>query len=604
MPVSVESPTVVKPRQDYQQRLARWQAIGEHESRRFDLLGNIRLATAIAAAILAWLAFLSQVISGWWLLAPLGVFVALIIAHERVARRNEFAKRAMRFYERGLARLENRWAGTGSDGNAFRDPDHPYADDLDVFGQGSLFELISIARTGAGEGTLARWLKAPAAASEARERQQAIEELRNRVDLREELALLGEDVRAGVHEQALIRWGEAPIAPFPPSGRWLAAAIGSLALVAFVLAMAHQWPWSAFLIIFLAAMILGYAWRNYTARVLGALDTPAQDLRLLSLVLARLERETFQAPRLRELRAMLDEGGVTASAQIKALYRIIELIESARNPAVAMIAPATLWREQLAMAAERWRAAHGRAVGRWIAAVGELEALNSLASYAFEHPAAQFPELLDSAAPLLEAESLSHPLIPEAECVPNDVSLSAERQLLLISGSNMSGKSTLLRAVGLGAVLAWAGAPVRASRMRISRVNVGASLRVVDSLQDHKSRFYAEISRMRQILSMAGAEQPLLFLLDEMLSGTNSHDRRIGAEAVIRTLLERGAIGLVTTHDLALAHIADELGARARNVHFEDQILDGQMRFDYRMREGVVRRSNAIELMRSVGLPV
>jgi DNA mismatch repair ATPase MutS len=272
---------------------------------------------------------------------------------------------------------------------------------------------------------------------------------------------------------------------------------------------------------------------------------------------------------------------------------------------MALLGPPILWTPQLAMAAERWRTAHGRAIGRWIDAVGELEALCSLASYAFEHPDAKFPELLPAREPLFDASGLCHPLIPPRECVANDIHLSAQRQLLLVSGSNMSGKSTLLRAVGLGAVLAWAGAPVRARVLRLTELQVGASMRVVDSLQDHKSRFYAEISRLRQIVALAdNAERPLLFLLDEMLSGTNSHDRRIGAEAVIRSLLERGAIGLVTTHDLALAHIAEEMAPRAANVHFEDQIENGQMRFDYRMRDGVVRRSNAIELMRSVGLPV
>ncbi|HUS04758.1 MAG TPA: hypothetical protein VMZ52_00565, partial [Bryobacteraceae bacterium] len=237
------------------------------------------------------------------------------------------------------------------------------------------------------------------------------------------------------------------------------------------------------------------------------------------------------------------------------------------------------------------------------AAVGELEALCSLSGYSAEHPADPFPEFVTE-GPLYAAERLAHPLLPVEGTVANDLRLDGSKRLLLVSGSNMSGKSTLLRSVGLNAVLAWAGAPVRAKSFRISPLSIGASMRVQDSLQDGKSRFYAEITRLRQIVDLAGSESPLLFLLDELLSGTNSHDRLIGAEALVRGLVEKGAIGLVTTHDLALAHIVESLGDHAANVHFEDHLENGRIAFDYRMRPGIVEKSNAIELMRSVGLDV
>jgi DNA mismatch repair ATPase MutS len=188
--------------------------------------------------------------------------------------------------------------------------------------------------------------------------------------------------------------------------------------------------------------------------------------------------------------------------------------------------------------------------------------------------------------------------------VRNDVVLGGAQQLFIVSGSNMSGKSTLLRTVGINAVLAQAGAPVRARRLRLSPLRVGVSIRILDSLQEGSSRFYAEITRLRQIVDLAGDDRPLLFLLDEILHGTNSHDRRIGAEAVVRGLVDRGALGLVTTHDLALTRMTEGLGARARNVHFEDHLEDGEIRFDYELREGVVEKSNAIALMRAVGLEV
>jgi DNA mismatch repair ATPase MutS len=242
-----------------------------------------------------------------------------------------------------------------------------------------------------------------------------------------------------------------------------------------------------------------------------------------------------------------------------------------------------------------------------MATVGELEAAAALGTYAFDRPGDPFPEVLaPSEGPLFDGRSLGHPLLPEASCVRNDLSLGVAGgpRALVVSGSNMSGKSTFLRTCGVNVVLALAGAPVRAAALRLSPLALGASIRVVDSLQEGESKFYAEITRLRRILDLTRGEPPVLFLLDEILHGTNSHDRRIGAEAVIRALLERGAIGLVTTHDLALARIAEEPGSRLANVHFEDTLEGGRVRFDYRLRPGVVQRSNALALMREVGLEV
>lgn len=235
--------------------------------------------------------------------------------------------------------------------------------------------------------------------------------------------------------------------------------------------------------------------------------------------------------------------------------------------------------------------------------MGQFEALAALAGQAYEHPGDPFPEIVD-AGPRLEGEGLAHPLLPEAQAVRNDVRFTGDLRLLMISGSNMSGKSTLLRTVGVNTVLALAGAPVRATRLVVSPLAVAACMRVQDSLQRGMSHFYAEIKRLRTIVDLCDGPQPVLFLLDEILHGTNSHDRRVGAEALIGGLLERGALGLVTTHDLALSEIAGKLEPQAINVHFADHLEGERMVFDYRLQPGVVRKSNALELMRAVGLEV
>jgi DNA mismatch repair ATPase MutS len=242
-------------------------------------------------------------------------------------------------------------------------------------------------------------------------------------------------------------------------------------------------------------------------------------------------------------------------------------------------------------------------VRQWLGAAGEIEALSSLAAYSYEHPNDPFPEFVEGAA-VFDGERLGHPLLPAARLVRNDVRLAGGLRMLLVSGSNMSGKSTLLRTVGVNAVLAMAGAPIRAARLRLSPLAPGASIRVTDSLQGGASRFYAEITRLRRILDIARGPLPLLFLLDELLNGTNSRDRRTGAGGIVRGFLEHGALGLVTTHDLALTEIAEAMGAAAQNVHFEDHLENGVITFDYVLRAGVVQKSNALEMMRAIGLDV
>ncbi len=500
--------------------------------------------------------------------------------------------------------MENRWAGTGSQGEAHRISDHVYADDLDLFGRGSLFELLSTARTATGERTLASWLLAPGEYAEIVARQAAVAELSSRLDLREDLAVLGDDIRSALDDRRLAAWGSRPPVRFFAGARWIALL---LAIVAAVSAGAWALDRATLRPFFYVAVVEGMfamSIRKQIAEVTDSVNTPARELRLIALMLDRLERESLTSPALVSLHGRLSAKTGRATVHIRSLERLVEWKEWAHNQIFAVIAAPLLWVPQFAMAIERWRVECGPHIADWIAAVGEFEALGSLAAFDYERPDAVYPRLSDGAQPGYDAVGLGHPLIPIKEAVANDVSLGGETPLWIISGSNMSGKSTLLRAVGLSVVMAWAGAPVTARELRLTRLRIGASLRANDSLADHRSRFYAEISKLKDIVDSAGAGQQVLFLLDELLSGTNSHDRRVGAEALIKGLLERGAIGLATTHDLALAEIAEGQGSRAKNVHFEDLFESGKIAWDYKLRPGVVKRGNALELMRAVGLDV
>jgi len=591
------------PHAEYSERLRRRREAEAHWRRLDRRISNLRLAVFATIAVVAWFAFAAETLSIAWAALPIAIFVALLPIHDRVIRSRERAGEAVVHYERGLARLEHRWLGNGEPGEVFRDPRHPFAEDLDLFGRGSLFELLCTARTRAGEQTLASWLREPADPNTIRARQAAVEELRRSIDLREDLALLASEVRVGLRPEALRAWGTAEPIPLSSAHRIAAPVLVSFTLAAILVGLLS----SIGLIpaLFALSVQIGYALvlRSRVRRVVDTVDAPGRDLKLFSALLARLERERFQAPLLVELRAALDTQGVPPSRRIASLHRRIELLDARRNQLFLPIALLLLWTTQLALAIERWRSVCGPSLGRWIDAAGEFEALCALAGYAYEHPGHPFPEITEG-EPHFEARALGHPLIPPAVCVPNDIRLGGELRVLVVSGSNMSGKSTLLRAMGTNAVLAHAGAPVCATHLRLSPLAIGASICVRDSLQEGTSHFYAEITRMRQVMALAESPVSTLFLLDEIFHGTNSHDRGIGAEAVVRGLVERGALGLVTTHDLALARIADTLAPRAANVHFEDHLEEGKIAFDYRLRPGVVEKSNALELMRAVGLPV
>jgi MutS domain V len=590
------------PRPEYAARLALRRAAMDRREQQHRRIGNARLLMFVAAAGLAWLAWGRGALSPLWLLLPVAAFIALVVVHERVLRARQTCRRAVDYYEAALARLDGRWAGRGEAGERFLDKSHPYAEDLDLFGHGSLFQLLCTARTRMGEETLARWLLAPAPPPAVLARHQAVSELREMLDLREDLAVLGEDLRAGVHPEALAAWGEQPPALASRAARWMALAIASLVVAGAVL-----WAAVGFRDLFFLMLAADAAYmvrlRRVVLRVVEAVEQPAHDLALLAQVLRRFERERFRSPRLAELQNALKVAGHPPSRRIARLQRLIELLDSRDNVAMRLLGPLVLWTEQLAFAIEAWRRTSGPALRRWLEAAGEIEALCALAAYAWEHPADPFPELAEGPA-CFHADQLAHPLLAEARAVRNNVRLDAGLHVLIVSGSNMSGKSTLLRTVGTNAVLAQAGAPVRARGLQLSPLALGASIRILDSLEGGTSRFYAEITRLRQIMDLTAGPLPVLFLLDELLHGTNSHDRRIGAEAIVRGLADRGALGLITTHDLALADIAQALSPPAANVHFEDHLENGRMTFDYLLHPGVVGKSNALELMRSVGLTV
>jgi hypothetical protein len=588
-------------RAEYSGRLASQRLQQAACERRHKKLGFLKLALAAHTVVIFVWALSSSIASALWLLVPLIVLAFLEKVHARVLTAGRRCKRVIAFYERGIARLENRWMGTGESGEDFLDPIHPYARDLDLFGKGSLYELLCTARTASGKNILAQWLLASAPVDEIPNRQQAIQELAPRLNFREDIAVSGEEIRSRARAEALLAWAEAPPVLQPRPARAVAFVLSILWL--FSLLAWAIWGWWE--LTFAVGVVNRFFHSHFRTRAQKIIEAEmfSREFALLPAILARIERENFSASKLIGLQAQLRQHDISAAVSIGKLRHLVESLESRRNLLITVSDPFILWSTQVAFAIEAWRQKFAPAFRRWLTAVGEMESLNALANYAYEHPHDAFPEFAHEGA-VFAAEGLAHPLLPRAQSIRNAVNLSPDLRLMIISGPNMSGKSTLVRAVGLNAVLAQCGAPVCAQRLYLSPLQVTASICVLDSLQGGVSRFYAEIIRLKLIAELAKQPPPVLFLLDELLSGTNSDDRCVGAEAYVRSLIVRGAVGLITTHDLALTQIFEELSSQAANFHFADRIENGQLRFDYRITDGVAQRGNALKLMRSIGLDV
>lgn len=586
---------------EYSARLAAQKRELLANERRHRQLGVIKLSLAALTMIIFALAIKASIASVLWILIPACALIILEKIHARVIAATRQCQRLIAFYERGVARLENRWTGAGDSGADFLDAAHPYARDLDVFGKGSLYEFLCTARTAAGKNILAQWLLAPAPWEEIQDRQQAIQELIPRLDFREDMAVSGEDIRSRARAEALLAWAEAPaiLKPMP------ARAVALILSILFVMSLLVWAIWDFWELTLVVGAINRYFYSHFRSRAAKIIEAEsfAREFTLLPGILSRIERENFCAGKLVALLARLQKDGVSPSASIGKLRHLVESLESRRNLLIKVSDPFILWSTQAVFAIETWRQKFAPAFRTWLLAMGEVEALNALANYAYEHPEDAFPELTPDGAGFA-AEGLAHPLLSRAESVRNTVNLGHDPHLMIISGPNMSGKSTFVRSVGLNAVLAQCGAPVCAQRLRMSALQVTASICILDSLQGGVSRFYAEITRLKLIAGLTKGNTPVLFLLDELLSGTNSDDRRTGAEAFVKSLLAKGALGIITTHDLALTQIADDTSVRAANFHFEDRIENGELRFDYRIENGVARSSNALNLMRSIGLDV
>jgi hypothetical protein len=604
-PASSAERTVSDPRAAYQARLNEVAMRETKLSRRDQRFVRLRVAIFVLAVGLAILCLGDpEYVSWWWITIPAVLFCGLLPFHQACLKRLKHVRAVSAFHASRLRRLDREFGADVSNGAEFSNDLHPWTQDLDVFGPGSLFQLLNECRTQPGRRKLAEWLQTVCDGDTIRLRQARAQGLKNELVLRESLACIPDSAQWATAERLLMEWVHESARPIP---WWIVAwslLIGVIAIPVITLVLMDVLSLKMLLLVILLQAPAIALTRRKIRSVAHQMNDVDSALRQFGAVIGVFERHAVEEPAIRDLQNRFHSESETASQAIRKLGRLTQWLNNAvRNQFFAPIAWACGLFVLLTFLLDRWRRKHGRDVADWLETTACLEASLSVAGYTFDHPHDCLPVISDT-QPELIAEQLGHPLLKESVCVRNSVSLTRKKPLLLISGSNMSGKSTFLRSLGASVVLTLCGSVVRAKSFRTYPFQIATAMRVSDSLQEGRSLFFTVVRRLKTVVDLTEQPRIVLFLLDEILNGTNSHDRRRGAEAVIRSLVARHALGIVTTHDLALTQIADSMSDQADNKHFEDRINNGQMTFDYTLRDGVVERSNAIALMRMLGLDV
>jgi hypothetical protein len=600
-------------RASYEERRNRFGTSSELEASRSRRLGWVRV-TVFGAGFAAYvISDISRGAVAGWALGALGMalvaFVFLVVWHRRVRGRERWFQALTEVNRVALARLDRDWRALPRTPETSTAADHPYAQDLDVCGDASLFRLLTTVTVPPGRATLREWLLKPAPREDVLLRQEAVRELAPQVDLRQRFEVTGRllDPPDSPSLKGFLSWAEEK--PWLPRHPWIR--VGSLVLpvLSAGLMVLHLWgplrsPWWIFTLA--AAFALASMHRKRIHALMDAASGGQERFgRYAALLALFLETET-EAPILGTLKGRVSSGTQGAPAELRRLGRLVGWADvrfsgMAHGPLQALLS----WDIHVLGALERWKRRVGPHVRNWLEGLGEMEALLALAALSADHPDWCFPVITALGDPVVRAKGLGHPLLPPSTCVGNDVEVGPPGSFLFVTGSNMSGKSTLLRAIGINSVLAQAGAPVCAREMTLTPLAVQTSMRTADSLSEGVSQYMAELKRIQGVVNGARETNGVLYLLDEPLQGTNEAERRVANRTILGHLLRAGAIGAVATHDLQLDGTSG-LEKAARAVHLEGQVRDGEtgplLTFDYRLRPGRATSTNALALLRAVGL--
>jgi hypothetical protein len=589
----------------YQRRKARFEKELAGANRQSNLLVMLRslIAVLITGFIGYWF-YTKKLGSLFYPAVLLVVFIVLVVLHRRTNNKINYLQNLVRINETALLRLSGKWTTLPETGNRFFDPGHPYSTDLNIFGQGSLFQYINATTSYMGGQTLAQFLSRPAGHEEILPRQQAVKELAQELDWRQHFQAIGTgSVDRRLNPAGLIAWAEDQALVLDKKRTGLIRVLPVITISLLILKVLGIVPLFVPLIMLLVQLITVNFSEKAVRKTFDATGRAVAELECYSALLACIEEKGFQAPLLTDLKKRLGTNNQPSSVRIKALSKITDRINLRSAQLHFLINLLTFWDLHTLIKLEKWKVKSGMSLGAWLKVIGQFEALAGLAGLAHDHPGWAFPEVVDN-PPFFEAVELGHPLVHDNVRVCNDVYLPDPGTVFIITGSNMSGKSTFLRTVGINLVLAYAGGPVCARSMSCSMMNVYTSMQVHDNLEQRTSTFYAELKRIKTIVDAVNNGEPVVFLLDEIFKGTNSRDRIFGAKTLIKKLCRMPVIGLITTHDLELGGLEKEIPRCVKNYHFTDTICDNQISFDYRLRPGISRTTNAIALMKMVGIEV
>ena len=597
-----------EPKEQYEKRKMYYAQRLKNLTKTINRLSNIRLVMFLAGSgtavffYLTYSPFLGFGMAGF----TLAFFAALVLRHQNIKKRHSYTQVLYEIHDQALKRLEGQWKTFLDQGEDFKDPAHPYSEDLDLFGFGSLFQWINTAKTFGGREKLKKWLTEPPVEIEKIEKKQvAIQELARNFAWRQRfLAEARMAKRAMNSPKDIIEWAKTYDKSYLQLGVLILARglpIITITFVVLYLMSSRVSYWYPLTGLVIQTIILFFVGKQ-RGKALKAVYTYKDSIKIYEKMLQRFEKRSFQSDYLQTLKKSLyDRNHNTAFEQIRKLSSLADLIANRDNAMFLIINILTLWDIQCMIALESWKERSGRSLDRWLDTIAELEALSSLAIIHFDHQEWVLPKITPE-NPGIVAINIGHPLLRESVC--NNLSMEKRSGILLITGSNMSGKSTLLRTLGINLVLAYAGAPVCAKSFSCSLLRIYTCMRVSDNLGENISSFYAELLRIKEIVRASKSDTNIFFLLDEIFKGTNSQDRHAGAKVLIQQLSKAGAMGMVSTHDLELGNIERESEGKIRNYHFREYYKNDEIYFDYKLRPGISTTRNAMYLIKMAGIDV
>lgn len=572
-------------------------------------ISNLRLGVFVAGICDAVYAHLTQsyILCAAIFAVLLVSFIYLIVKHERLIVKIKYYNLLLDINNDSLNRLNGEWNKFADAGEDFLDDNHSYSSDLDIFGKNSLFQWINTAKTFIGREKLRDLLSEVEGDShDIRERQEAVRELSTKLSFRQRLTAEAMVTSEKIHNpEELIAWGKESKDTFRKT--WVIAFFRICPVITILLVTAgfimnripYYLPATALLFQF---GLVSYKVRE-RYKMFSIFEKYNQDIRVYYKMLKLLEKHKFSSTLINKIKDNIKSSSkLEAFKKVDKLSSIVDSMSNRRNLFYIIFNTLTLWDFQSIIALEGWKQQSGHFLKSWFDAVGRIEALASLAIIGFENPDFAMPEIYDEKDSAFEAKCLGHPLIV-GNRVHNDVTIDGKVKVILITGSNMSGKSTLLRTTGINLVLAYAGAPVCASSFGASIMEICTCMRIKDNLEENISSFYAELLRIKKIVSESESGKRVFFLLDEIFRGTNSEDRHIGARVLINKLSLTNSIGMVSTHDLELCDL-QQTNDKIGNYHFQEYYEDGRIYFDYKLRLGPSTTRNALHLMKLAGIDV